>query len=53
MKGIYLTLEDKEEIEAEIDVLEKILESAIILPIEENWENLSLKTVESTYGKAY
>ncbi len=71
MKGIYLTQEGKQEIEAKIAELEKfymtarkvgvtmeridweiqylkeILSSAIILPVEESWENADKK---SDYG---
>jgi hypothetical protein len=74
MKGIYLTQEGKEEIEAKIAKLEKykdsdqcndprdwsfvsgrqftlseILSSAIILPVEENWDGFILDPKDSKY----
>lgn len=66
MKGIYLTQEGKQEIEAKIEILEKsnawdeiensmiftqcelykdILSSATILPVEESWTNVLMKSV--------
>jgi hypothetical protein len=76
MKGIYLTEQGKQEIEAKIaeielneeihvkygfmmganmnhgfvDALKLILSSATILPVEESWEKLSLKSVGSTHA---
>lgn len=72
MKGIYLTEEGKQEIEARIakikielksseemdeygigsiyaalDVYEKILSSAIILPVEESWDNIDDKIINA------
>lgn len=72
MKGIYLTEQSKQEIEARIakikielksseemdeygigsiyaalDVYEKILSSAIILPVEESWGNMPIGLNES------
>ena len=71
MKGIYLTQEGKQEIEAKIAELEQIIEnnksnrstltlreglkvykeilsSAIILPIEESWDELPKRSNHST-----
>ena len=63
MKGIYLTQEGKQEIEAkialyeyctllphqvgELKIYKEILSSATILPVEESWENADKK---SDYG---
>jgi hypothetical protein len=69
MKGIYLTTEAKQEIEAKIaefekpfvhydgiyvsdeqlakiDLLEEILSLAVILPVEESWNNISNNTFD-------
>ena len=61
MKGIYLTPEGKQEIEAKIaeiesyeglesgmaDTLKEILSSATILPVEESWGNMPIGVNES------
>lgn len=74
MKGIYLTQEGKQEIEAKIaelenytyatqniriegqnsgmlEILEDILSSATILPVEESWESVSdyITSIEQSY----
>jgi hypothetical protein len=60
MKGIYLTPEGKQEIEAKIKelrtkgqvpiiTLEAILEIATILPVEESWKNIAHSTTVSFY----
>jgi hypothetical protein len=69
MKGIYLTQEGKQEIEAKIaeiesyeglesgmaDTLKEILSSATILPVEESWYDTNISAVqpEQKLGKSY
>jgi hypothetical protein len=63
MKGIYLTQEGKQEIEAKIaeiesyeglesgfaDTLKEILSSATILPVEESWDKLEENLLEGLH----